>query len=99
MSFQNIIGHERPIQTLKTALQRQSLAHAYLFYGEEGIGKRLVAKALAKAANCLSAGQLGDNSCGQCSSCQHIEAETHPDFISIGPQGTMIKSFSMRSRQ
>ncbi len=127
MSFQNIIGHERPIQILKTALLRKSLAHAYLFYGEEGIGKRLVAKTLAKAANCLSVdvgrvsatpreawgvGASEDqplvsphgpphtiDSCGQCLSCQHIEAETHPDFISIGPEGTLIKIDQIRAFQ
>ncbi|MCI0527055.1 MAG: DNA polymerase III subunit delta', partial [Nitrospira sp.] len=97
MSFQNVIGHERPIQILKTALQRKSLAHAYLFCGEEGIGKRLVSKALAQAVNCEN--PLEGNSCGQCSSCQHIEAETHPDFISIGPDGTMIKINQIRSFQ
>ena len=54
MLFKDIIGHERPIQILKTAIRRKRLAHAYLFHGDEGIGKRLVAKALAKAANCES---------------------------------------------
>ena len=52
MLFKDIIGHERSIQILKTAIRRKHLAHAYLFHGEEGIGKRLVAKAFAKAANC-----------------------------------------------
>jgi DNA polymerase-3 subunit delta' len=99
MSFQNIIGHEWPIQILKTALQRRSLAHAYLFYGEDGIGKRLVAKTLVKAANCLSAEQQGNDSCGQCSSCQHIEVETHPDFISLGPEGSIIKIDQIRTLQ
>jgi DNA polymerase-3 subunit delta' len=97
MSFQDIIGHERPIQILKIALLRKSLAHAYLFYGEEGIGKKLVAKALAQAANCEI--QLEGNSCGQCPSCQHIEAETHPDFRTIGPEGTMIKINQIRPLQ
>lgn len=54
MSFQNILGHERPIGILRAGLERDALAHAYLFFGEEGIGKRLLAKTLAKAANCLS---------------------------------------------
>ena len=52
MLFKDIIGHERSIRILKTAIRRKRLAHAYLFHGEEGIGKRLVAKAFAKAANC-----------------------------------------------
>jgi DNA polymerase-3 subunit delta' len=98
MSFKNIIGHERPIRILKTALWRKTLAHAYLFYGEEGIGKRLVAKAFAKAANCINRVNLID-ACGQCSSCLHIEAETHPDFISVSPDGTVIKIGQIRALQ
>ncbi|MGH7273616.1 MAG: ATP-binding protein [Nitrospiria bacterium] len=52
MLFKDIIGHDRPIRILKTAIRRKRLAHAYLFHGEEGIGKRLVAKAFAMTANC-----------------------------------------------
>jgi DNA polymerase-3 subunit delta' len=102
MSFKNIVGHERPIQILKTALRGKSLAHAYLFYGEEGIGKRLVAKAFAKAVNCDAeplGEHSGDDSCGKCISCQHIEAETHPDLISVEPDGTMIKIGQIRKLQ
>jgi DNA polymerase-3 subunit delta' len=101
MPFKNIIGHERPIRILKTTLRRNNIAHAYLFYGEEGIGKRLVAKALAQAANCDVAKPLGeklaDDACGECSSCLHIEAETHPDFIAVEPEGTMIKIGQIRT--
>lgn len=39
------------------------------------------------------------DSCGQCPSCQHIEVETHPDLISIGPEGTLIKIDQIRAFQ
>jgi len=102
MPFKNIIGHERPTRILKTALRRNSLAHAYLFYGEEGIGKRLVAKALAQAVNCAAKPleeHLADDACGECSACLHTESETHPDFVSLEPEGTMIKIGQVRALQ
>lgn len=101
MMFKEIIGHERPIQILKTALQRRRLAHAYLFYGEEGIGRHEVAKAFAKAANCLTplTTHHSPDSCGQCHSCVQIEAETHPDFLLISPEGSMIKIGQVRELQ
>ena len=84
MSYQKIIGHE----TAKAILGRPgSLGHAYLFSGEEGIGKFLMAKTLAKAVNCAS--QSGD-SCEVCSSCAWIEKGIHPDVSIITPSSTNI---------
>jgi DNA polymerase-3 subunit delta' len=40
-----------------------------------------------------------DDACGECSSCFHIEAETHPDFIAVEPEGTMIKIGQIRALQ
>jgi DNA polymerase-3 subunit delta' len=83
MPFSDIIGHERPIAILQTALRQDRIAHAYLFHGDEGIGKHLVALRFAQALNCES----GDESdaCGACRSCLQIEARTHPDFLAITP--------------
>jgi DNA polymerase-3 subunit delta' len=102
MSFENIVGHERPIQILKTTLRRNSLAHAYLFYGDEGIGKKLVAKAFAQAVNCSAQppeDRRVDDSCGKCISCLHIQSEIHPDFIAIEPEGATIKVGQIRTIQ
>lgn len=97
MPFQDIVGHERPIQILKGALRRGCLAHAYLFSGEEGIGKLRVARALAQTANCLASGTSpGEEACGQCLSCRTFEAGTHPDWVYIQPEGTMIKIGQVR---
>jgi len=52
MSFGRILGQAQPKQTLKNALQNNSVAHAYLFYGQESIGKKYTAIELAKAMNC-----------------------------------------------
>ncbi len=97
MRFQEIIGHERPIKILRGALKGQSLAHAYLFQGEEGIGKRQVAFALAMAANCPEAKSSNEpEGCGQCHSCQSFTAKTHPDLILISPEGASIKIDQIR---
>ena len=52
--FDSILGHRRPIRILATSLRRETIAQAYLFQGEEGIGKRTVAMIFAKALLCPS---------------------------------------------
>ncbi len=84
MSFREILGHERVISQLKTAVQKVRLSHAYLFLGPDGVGKGSTARALAAALNCAAPLPDGD-ACGDCSSCRRLKAGTHPDFLSIGP--------------
>ena len=86
MPFRDVIGHERPKQLLQAALTHDRVAHAYLFYGEDRIGKRLTAIRFAQAVNCDdgAAAARGD-SCGVCRSCKQIEARTHPDALLIEP--------------
>ncbi len=83
MSFKQIFGQEQPKQIIKNALQNGSLAHAYLFYGQESIGKKLIAFELAKTLNCNSL--FDGEACNECSSCKKIENKTHPDFFYIEP--------------
>ena len=52
MSWAEIIGHDRPKKILEEALVRSQVAHAYLFYGEESIGKLKIAVAFAQAIQC-----------------------------------------------
>lgn len=86
MPFRDLIGHERPTAILKAALLYDRVAHAYLFYGEDGIGKRLAAVRFAQAINCdTEVGPDGPDACGACRSCRQIDALTHPDFLLILP--------------
>lgn len=86
MPFADVIGHESPKALLKAAVQHGRVAHAYLFYGERGIGKRLSALRFAQALNCDTVVGPGDpDACGTCRSCRQIEAGTHPDFTLIEP--------------
>ena len=84
MSFSSIIGHDRQIDILKRALANNALAHAYLFSGEDGIGKRLTAFALAAALNCEAPGPGGG--CGGCSACRRTAGGIHPDVRVMMPE-------------
>ena len=86
MPFYDCIGHQQSIAFLQAAVTHERLAHAYLFHGEDAIGKRLTAIRLAQALNCERPPEVeGLDSCGTCRSCQQIEARTHPDFFVIEP--------------
>ncbi|MDR4493626.1 MAG: DNA polymerase III subunit delta' [Nitrospirales bacterium] len=84
MTFREIQGHQRPIRWLQHAVASNHLGHAYLFHGEEAIGKRLVALALTKFLHCER--PIDDplpDACGDCRACHQIAQGTHPDFLSI----------------
>ena len=85
MPFGSIVGHHSTIASLQTAVSRQRLAHAYLFHGENSIGKRTTAVSFAQALNCDTAEPTRIDGCGVCRSCQQIEARTHPDYFVIEP--------------
>jgi DNA polymerase-3 subunit delta' len=79
VSWQRVRGHEALIEQFDRLVRRGRLAHAYLFAGPPGIGKRLFAEELAKALLCEGHnGRL--EACDHCPSCKQFEAGTHPDF-------------------
>lgn len=82
MKFSEILGHEREIEILKNAAAGSKVAHAYLFAGPDGIGKKLVAKAFAGALNCVEG---GIDACGVCPDCSMMAASTHQNLIEIYP--------------
>src|SRR5512134_2763046 len=97
MNFSEIVGHERPVAILKRALANGTLAHAYLFSGAEGTGKKMTALALASAVNCLERGP--DGGCGTCPSCRKVASGSHPDVHLLVPDGTEIKIDQVREVQ
>jgi len=89
MSFSGIIGHKQIINSLQTAIRQERLAHAYIFQGQAGIGKALVAMEFVKAINCKT---LLDDGCEKCQSCVKIKNNNHPDVFLLEPTGKSIKN-------
>src|SRR5258708_3469956 len=83
MSLAKLRGQTAVVDLLQRSIKRERLPHAYLFVGDRGSGKELVARELAKAVNC-TAGR-GD-ACDQCESCRKIESGNHPDVQWIRPE-------------
>lgn len=76
--FGKIIGHESIIQHLQNAIASGKVSHAYIFHGEEGMGKSTLAKAFAKTLQCEEGGILP---CNRCKSCMQLESDNHPDIM------------------
>jgi DNA polymerase-3 subunit delta' len=80
---------------LLNALRFERLAHAYLFVGPTGIGKKEIALQLAKALNC--SGSETQEACDQCTSCAKLASHNHPDVTVLEPEGSAIGIDSIRS--
>ncbi|MBP3289698.1 MAG: DNA polymerase III subunit gamma/tau [Alistipes sp.] len=67
-TFASVVGQQSITSTLKNAIERGQLAHAYLFCGPRGVGKTTCARIFAKAINCLN--PRGSEACNECESCR-----------------------------
>jgi DNA polymerase-3 subunit delta' len=86
MPFADIIGHDAAKALLRSAIVQNRVAHAYLFHGDDRIGKRLLAIRLAQALLCETIPvDREPEACGFCRGCRQVEARTHPDFMVIEP--------------
>ena len=95
MSFEKIIGNDKIKKELQEAVINNAISHSYLFVGQEGIGKKLFAKELAKMELCLD----NNNACDKCSSCIKFNSENNPDFAILNPDGNSIKISQIREMQ
>ncbi len=96
-----IVGHTRPIRYLEAVLQNGTLAHAYIFHGPEGVGKKTVALALAKSIFCkekperlggcspspVLPGKTGE---GTCEDCRLTDELRHPDLALLAADTPLI---------
>jgi DNA polymerase-3 subunit gamma/tau len=80
-TFDEIVGQEHVVTSLKSSIEKDRVAHAYLFAGPRGVGKTSAARILAKALNCRE--RTSANPCGKCSSCVDITAGRSLDVIEI----------------
>lgn len=79
----SIRGHEAVRRRFESALGTGRLAHAYLFVGPSGVGKKRFAVELAKRLLCEGASSALV-ACGACAACHLVDAQTHPDLIVAG---------------
>ena len=84
MRLADLIGQDLARAALERAIAGGRVAHAYVFEGPAGVGKRSAALGLAMALDCPVAPGSG---CGACEICRRIEAGLHPDVASFGPSG------------
>ena len=93
--FENILGNEKNKKILEKAINLKKMSHSYIFWGTEGIGKKIIAKEFAKQILCL-----GDNKpdC-KCKSCIEFDSENNPDFQLINSENDKIKIEQIREMQ
>ena len=93
----NLIGHEWAVQLLRGHILNDSLRHAYLFTGPDGVGKANLAIRFLQALNCPNRDPAG-NPCLDCLTCQRIRRLEHPDLfpISVGEDSSQIKVDQIR---
>jgi DNA polymerase-3 subunit delta' len=88
MIWERVRGHAAQVEMFRRSIRRGRLSHAYLFVGDEGIGKRTFAHALSQCLLCQTLADDVVDACGTCPSCLRFQAGTHPDFHTVGiPEG------------
>src|SRR3954465_4058671 len=81
-TFDDVVGQDHVVRTLRNAIEQDKVHHAYLFVGSRGTGKTSMAKILAASLNCERGGPTV-TPCGECDSCRSIASATSLDVIEM----------------
>ena len=81
-SWDQVVGQDHVVQTLKNAIGADRVGHAYLFAGPRGTGKTSVARIFAKALNCLAT-ESSTRPCNQCENCRAVNDTRFLDLIEM----------------
>jgi DNA polymerase-3 subunit delta' len=94
--FGNILGQQKVKRILSGQIKKNKIAHAYIFIGQSGVGKRLMAVEFAKILNCITNdySKTDIGACCNCISCKKITKNIHPDlhFIDFAKQAELESS-------
>ncbi|HET8758243.1 MAG TPA: DNA polymerase III subunit gamma/tau [Solirubrobacteraceae bacterium] len=80
-TFDDVVGQDHVVRTLRNAIEQDKVHHAYLFVGSRGTGKTSMAKILAASLNCVNGPTV--TPCGECESCRSIANATSLDVIEM----------------
>jgi DNA polymerase-3 subunit gamma/tau len=80
-TFDDVVGQDHVVRTLRNAIEQGKVHHAYLFVGSRGTGKTSMAKILAASLNCVNGPTV--TPCGECESCRSIASATSLDVIEM----------------
>ena len=84
--FEDLLGQDALVQTLKNAIENNRLHHAYILTGIRGVGKTTTARLIARALNCTGLDGKGGptiHPCGACENCKAIAAGRHIDVLEL----------------
>jgi len=93
MPLTDLIGQDLAVRVLRGILRRGAVAHAYLFAGEDGVGKTLAAREFARALLCELG---GDDACGRCRACRRAAEGNHPDLRTVAAGERQIRIDQVR---
>ncbi len=83
--WESVDGQDAAVLALRSAVQREEVAHAWLFVGPPDVGQQAAARALAAALNCPQA--TAGEGCGDCSTCHRVATGHHPAVSDFHPEG------------
>jgi DNA polymerase III subunit delta' len=90
MNWPSVLERQPTIGRILTkGIINKRLSHAYLFIGQKGVGKRELARLLAKSYFCSH--REGASPCNTCADCRRIDSGNHPDLVWVEPDGKSIK--------